>query len=374
MAERLPFEYVDGCTGPVVDTDILPPGFPIVDVPSYNVSVFLPNLFQFRAPDVAIPEPSIPLDEIQEELDKGSSDGNPFYPGPWKLSSALDDTFNTADFTVGGTEIEDICFWGWRMGSAQDGGDGHKDVTDSFFPNFHDYASSTATVPDTTTGSIYIYVTITHDSLTDASQEVAAAAGPTELIVQGPFVSSTYPRPSISLVGANPRRVEFNPDNITAIAGSAPAGPGVGFPVIIGKASILSDAVGFLIALVLNPLDPGNGQFGIDGNETSFFPPGQSLTVTGSASNNGTYTVVSSTYIPALDTTRVTVQESIPSGVADGSMIPDGLETTIRAYQIQYGQIDARQALTMFDPDNGALVFQHNTNFFTPITQADECP
>jgi hypothetical protein len=347
MAERLPFEYVDGCTGPVVDTDILPPGFPIVDVPSYNVSVFLPNLFQFRAPDVAIPEPSIPLDEIQEELDKGSSDGNPFYPGPWKLSSALDDTFNTAD---------------------------HKDVTDSFFPNFHDYASSTATVPDTTTGSIYIYVTITHDSLTDASQEVAAAAGPTELIVQGPFVSSTYPRPSISLVGANPRRVEFNPDNITAIAGSAPAGPGVGFPVIIGKASILSDAVGFLIALVLNPLDPGNGQFGIDGNETSFFPPGQSLTVTGSASNNGTYTVVSSTYIPALDTTRVTVQESIPSGVADGSMIPDGLETTIRAYQIQYGQIDARQALTMFDQDNGALVFQHNTNFFTPITQADECP
>ena len=40
MADRLPFEYADWCSGPVVDLDLLPTGFPICTIPTFTSPTF----------------------------------------------------------------------------------------------------------------------------------------------------------------------------------------------------------------------------------------------------------------------------------------------------------------------------------------------
>ena len=56
---RQPFEYVEGCTGPVVDLDIVPPGFPICDTPHFEYPNYIPRPIQFPLPSV-FPPPFCP--------------------------------------------------------------------------------------------------------------------------------------------------------------------------------------------------------------------------------------------------------------------------------------------------------------------------
>jgi hypothetical protein len=345
---RLPFEYVGTCTGPVVDTTIIPAGFPICDDLVFETPLFAPNLIDIKVPDLTIPpfcpctgtvdatttpgntvtvggqsvaftdvfpnlnitnttgdccEPDFDFNfdfnfdpiivAIEEELEEGTEDGNPFYPGPWKLK-AVDAGGGNWALTVGGGDILDTVFWGWRMGSAQDGTDFHKDPNTAYFPNYAECSvcPNSVVLPDTTAGTVYIFMTIqVADELTggNPNNDAAAATGATELTVRGPFASSTYPRPAATIFLA-PRQVDFTTTK-TDVPGSVPSGITTnqnGFPVVIGQVKFVS---------------------------------GQP-----------------------------------------------------KVHQIQYGQIDARQALVLFDENNSALVFQHNTKFFVPITQAEDCP
>lgn len=57
--------------------------------------------------------------------------------------------------------------------------------------------------------------------------------------------------------------------------------------------------------------------FAVAGNVVSEYSAGQSISITGSTGNNGVYTVVSATYTTQ---TQITVSQSIPSSVADGTL------------------------------------------------------
>jgi hypothetical protein len=59
---RDPFEYLGDCTGPDVDLDIVPSGFPICSFPSFRDPTFCPNLLDPTKPEIAPPPmcPCIP--------------------------------------------------------------------------------------------------------------------------------------------------------------------------------------------------------------------------------------------------------------------------------------------------------------------------
>lgn len=61
-------------------------------------------------------------------------------------------------------------------------------------------------------------------------------------------------------------------------------------------------------------------QFGISGDYTSTFTAGSTLTVVGSSTNNGTYTVTSSVFETTTNRTRINVQQAIATSAADGTV------------------------------------------------------
>lgn len=75
MADRLPFEYVDGCTGPVVNTNIVPPGLPICVDPV------------FEDPDVYVAKVDTPDVQPPPCVTPGS-DEDAEYHGMWKVRPA----------------------------------------------------------------------------------------------------------------------------------------------------------------------------------------------------------------------------------------------------------------------------------------------
>lgn len=60
------------------------------------------------------------------------------------------------------------------------------------------------------------------------------------------------------------------------------------------------------------------GRFTVPGDQTGIFQSGSTFTVTGSTSNDGTYTVITSTLDTSTNRTRITVAETIPQPFADG--------------------------------------------------------
>ena len=74
MDSRLPFEYVPGCTGPAVNTDIVPPDLPSCVDPTFET----PDVYvsKIDAPDVQPPPCVTP----------GSDEGG--YNGMWKVSAS----------------------------------------------------------------------------------------------------------------------------------------------------------------------------------------------------------------------------------------------------------------------------------------------
>jgi len=73
-------------------------------------------------------------------------------------------------------------------------------------------------------------------------------------------------------------------------------------------------------------VNQGAKRFDIDGDFTDQFIPGSALIVTSSTGNDGTYTVVSSTYTSV---TEITVAETIPNPVIDGTVVLEDFTTQI---------------------------------------------
>ena len=110
MATRLPFEYATGCTGPAVDTDIIPPGLPVCTGPTFEV----PDVYvaPITSPDVQPPPCVTP----------GSDTGG--YSGMWKVEAADNshvDIYDSADEDSAGEVVgKQICTGSVLVGGQDD--------------------------------------------------------------------------------------------------------------------------------------------------------------------------------------------------------------------------------------------------------------
>jgi len=106
MADRLPFEYVDGCTGPYVDLDIVPAGLPICTGPT------------FEDPDVYVTKIDFPDVMPPPCVTPGSDPEDQAYTGMWAIKGAASsgkfrthiDVLDTDDETTAGKiQGKDVC-------------------------------------------------------------------------------------------------------------------------------------------------------------------------------------------------------------------------------------------------------------------------
>lgn len=74
------------------------------------------------------------------------------------------------------------------------------------------------------------------------------------------------------------------------------------------------------IKYAIAAVSQGSKTFRVDGVDLSSVAYGQTLTISGSTGNDGTYTVVSATY--GGGNTTFTVHEAIPNATADGALLP----------------------------------------------------
>jgi len=65
--------------------------------------------------------------------------------------------------------------------------------------------------------------------------------------------------------------------------------------------------------------------FSLAGDLSNFFPEGDKILISGSTGNNNNYKVVSANYVNSQDITNVTVSETVPSAIADGSIFRDSI-------------------------------------------------
>lgn len=69
-------------------------------------------------------------------------------------------------------------------------------------------------------------------------------------------------------------------------------------------------------------------QIFVAGNHTSTFAANETLTITESSTNDGSYTVVSSVFEPSANRTRINVAEVVPSSIGDGIVDITGMDVT----------------------------------------------
>lgn len=156
-------------------------------------------------------------------------------------------------------------------------------------------------------------------TVTDTSGTYSATTNPTG-----------YGNPNPALVDAAASRIlvtPFGSATTTTITTSAtlPTTARIITNVNIGLAStaLITDGL-YLIryevdfTYAIQAVNAGAKQFTITGNLTGIFTVGVTFTIAGSTGNNGTYTVSTSTY--SAPSTTITVTETVPSAVADGSI------------------------------------------------------
>ena len=106
-------------------------------------------------------------------------------------------------------------------------------------------------------------------------------------------------------------------------------------------------------------VDDGAKTFTVAGDQTDEIEAADSITIQGSTGNDGTYTVVSSTYVPSTKDTDIVVSEVVPSAVADGTLANATTPVKITGEQAKdahdrRGQYNAALKAVIFEIPNGS--------------------
>lgn len=133
----------------------------------------------------------------------------------------------------------------------------------------------------------------------------------------------------ISLINIPPPIVQYNNqsawkmeiDSLAAIDRSIAYYGTKVYPFTANKSTDACTAFRYAITSV----DVTSGKFGVAGNQTSILKPGSTIVVSDSSLNDGTYTVISSTFEVSLNRTRIIVLEPINSTIVDGIIDAVGL-------------------------------------------------
>jgi len=108
----------------------------------------------------------------------------------------------------------------------------------------------------------------------------------------------------------------------------------------------------------ITDVDDGAKTFTVLGDQADEIEAADSITVQDSTGNDGTYTVVSSTYVPATKSTDIVVSEVVPSAVVDGTIAnattPKKVtgENALEAYE-RRGQYNKNLKAVVFNIPNG---------------------
>ena len=109
----------------------------------------------------------------------------------------------------------------------------------------------------------------------------------------------------------------------------------------------------------ITDVNTGTKTFTVAGDQTDEIGAADSITVQGSTGNDGTYTVVSSTYVPSTKDTDIVVTEVVPSAVADGTIANATTPLKLTGEQAKEaydrrGQYNAALKAVVFDIPNGS--------------------
>jgi len=109
----------------------------------------------------------------------------------------------------------------------------------------------------------------------------------------------------------------------------------------------------------ITDVDDGAKTFTVLGDQADEIEAADTISIQGSTGNDGDYTVVSSTYVPATKSTDIVVSEAVPSAVVDGTIAnattPKKVtgEQALEAYE-RRGQYNSALKAVIFDIPNGA--------------------